>query len=259
MEKKIIIANWKMNPGAVAEAQALAKKIERATARQGASGRAEVVIAPPAVFLVPVARVLSRVALGAQNAFWEDAGPYTGEVSPAELKSVGVRYVIVAHSERKANLGETDEMIAKKIAAVTRAGMTAILCIGERHREGADIPAEVGLQVKSALSGLKKKFLRNLIVCYEPVWAISTASGARPAEPDDAFRAAVYIRKIVGGIFGPAAGREARVIYGGSVTAKNIASFIGAGGMGGALVGAASLNEKEFSEIIRSAAGVARR
>lgn len=251
MDKKIIVANWKMNPASVGDAVALARKIERAAA---AHLRAEVVVAPPAVFLTPVARVLKKAALGAQNVFWEQAGPYTGEMSPAQMKNIGVSHVIVGHSERRENLGETDEMVHRKIAAVAGAGMAAILCIGERHRAGADMPAEVGAQLKGALSGLKKSFVKNVIVCYEPVWAISTTFGARPATADDALRAAVYVRKIIGAVFGPAAGRTARVIYGGSVNAKNVASFLGLGGMDGALVGSASLDEKELSAIVRRAA-----
>ena len=249
MSKKIIIANWKMNPEHLSDAAALAKKIERAAA----AGRgAEIVVAPPFPFLAAVGSVLKKARLGAQDVFWEHAGPYTGEVSALQLASVGVGYVIVGHSERKINLGETDEMAAKKVAAVVGAGMTAILCIGERHRTGSDIPPEVGAQLARTLSAVKRPLLKNLIVCYEPVWAISTMPDSRPATPDDAFRAVIYIRKIIADRFGSAAGRAARVIYGGSVNAKNIASFLGEGGMEGALVGAVSLEAREFSRLVGS-------
>lgn len=249
MRKKIIIANWKMNPATAGEAAELAEKIERAAA---GGRRADIVVAPSFPYLTAVGAVLSRARLGAQDAFWKESGPYTGEVSARQLKNLGVKYVLIGHSERRVNLGETDEMIAKKIAAVAATGMTAILCIGERHRTGNDIPTEVGMQFKSALSGLKKSFVKNVVVCYEPVWAISTMPGARPAKPDDALRANIYIRKIIGGMFGPATGRGTRVIYGGSVNAKNIAGFLASGGMDGALVGAASLDPQEFARLIAS-------
>lgn len=251
MHKKIIVANWKMNPASVADAVVLAKKIEQVG--RGISGT-EIVLAPPALFLVPIARVLKSVRLGAQNAFWEDVGAYTGEVSPSQLRHIGVRYVVVGHSERKMYVGETDEMIAKKTAAVVRAGMGVILCIGERHRAAGDIPAEVGTQLKNALAGLKRSALKDILVCYEPVWAISTTPDAVSATPDDAFRASVYIRKIIGSLFGLAAGRETRVIYGGSVGAKNMTSFLDEGAMDGVLVGSASLDAHEFKRIITAVA-----
>ncbi len=250
MNKKIIVANWKMNPANVADAVALAQKIEQAAR---ASSHTEIVVAPPALFLVPVAHALKNARLGAQNTFWEDAGAYTGEVSPSQLRDIGVRYVIVGHSERKMNVGETDEMIAKKTAAVARVGMNAILCIGEQHRASGDIPVEVGAQLKSALVGVKKSAMKNVIICYEPVWAISTMPGAAPATPDDALRASVYIRKIIGSLFGLPAARQIQVIYGGSVSAKNIASFLHGGAVDGALVGNASLDADEFKRIIAAA------
>ena len=245
--KKIIIANWKMNPKSVGEAVALARKSERAAAR---SLHVEVVVAAPAPFLIPVARVLKRARLGSQNVCWGDVGAYTGEMSAAQLKSIGVSHVIVGHSERRIHLGETDEMIAKKAAASAASGLTVILCIGERERSGDDIPASVGDQLMSALGGVRKNFLKNIIVCYEPVWAISTMQGARPCSPDDVFRATVYIRKIISARFGRASADAVRIIYGGSVSAKNIASYFVHGTVDGALVGNASLDAEEFGKIL---------
>lgn len=252
--KKILIANWKMNPAAAVEAVALAKKIERAARRRA---QIEVVVAPPAPFLIPVARVLKMARLGAQDAFWEDAGAYTGEVSPSQLESVGVLYVIVGHSERRMLLGETDDMIAKKLRASARRGMTAILCVGERERAGGEVAPEVGDQLRNALAGITKPAFKNIVVCYEPVWAISTSAGARPAEADDVFRASVYIRRIAGNMVGREAARGLRIIYGGSVDAGNIAEFLDKGRVDGALVGEASLDPEEFGRIIDETASAA--
>lgn len=250
MNKKIIIANWKMNPDSPGRAVLLAKKIETLI---HPVKNLEVVIAPPTPFLLPVGAVLEKASLGAQNTFWEDVGPYTGETSWRQSRNLGVRYVIIGHSERRIFVGETDEMVGKKVRAVAENGMTAILCIGEHERNGDDIPSTVGVQLRSALQGMKKNFLRNVIVCYEPVWAISTTPGGRPDTPDNGFRAAMYIRKIIAGMFGLQAGRAIRVAYGGSVNAKNIAAFLGEGHMDGALVGGVSLIPGEFGDLLAAA------
>lgn len=251
MHKPLIIANWKMNPATFAEAVLLARKIERGLA--GIRG-VEVVIAPPFPFLMEVGRVLKKSKLGSQDIFWADIGPYTGEVSWRQLKEVGAEYAIIGHSERKLHIGENDEMINKKVRAALEHGVSPVLCIGERERAGNDIPGTVGEQLKNALRGVKKSFLKGLIVAYEPVWAISTMPGARPDTPDNAFRALVYIRKTITRLYGRTAGETVRIIYGGSVKAGNIASFLREGKMEGALVGGASLDPKEFVKIVRIAA-----
>ena len=254
MNKKfLIVANWKMNPDAPGRAAILADKIEVKLARVP---HVEVVIAPPFSFLLPIASVLKRVKLGAQNVFWEDAGPYTGEVSWSQLKHLNVEYVIVGHSERRLFLGETDEMINKKVGVLLRNGLTPILCVGERERTGADIPEIVGMQIEGALKGIKKGMIKRLVIAYEPVWAISTMPNARPDTPELAFRAMVYIRKVLVDLYGRTASEQIRVIYGGSVNAKNITQFLQDGRMEGALVGSASLDPNEFSEIIKLASGV---
>lgn len=250
MQKKIIIANWKMNPARASDAVALAKKIDRIAA---GCPKAEIVVAPPALFLPSVGAVLKKAQLGSQNVFWKNEGPYTGEVSPAQFASVGVRYCIVGHSERRFFLGETDDMVNKKIHALLDHDLTPILCVGERERFNGEVPETVGKQIAAALANVKKSRLKNLVIAYEPVWAISTTRRARPAHPDDAFRASVYIRKIIAGMSGVPVARDMRIIYGGSVNAKNIAAFLGDGRMAGALVGSASLDAKEFSAIVRIA------
>lgn len=250
--RKLVIANWKMNPDAPGRAAALARKIERILPPRR---RVEVVVAPPAPFLLPVGTALKNAVLGAQDAFWADTGPYTGETSPQQLRYLKVEYVIVGHSERRIHLGETDETVNKKIRAVLGNGLSAILCIGERERVGADIPPLVGDQLKVALAGIKKELLKRLVVAYEPVWAISTTAGTSgPDTPDSAFRARLYIEKIISGLYGRQAYKSVRVIYGGSVRAENVGAFLREGKMDGALVGSASLDVKEFGEIVRRAA-----
>lgn len=246
---KLIIANWKSNPDSPGRAVLLAQKIERSIY----SRDAEVVVAPPFPFLIPVGKVLKKAKLGAQNVFWEDTGPYTGEVSWRHLKHCRASYVIVGHSERRIHLGETDEMINKKVLALLLHGPKPVLCVGEHERESNEIPAIVGHQMKSALAGVKKQQVKNLTIAYEPVWAISTMPGARTVTPDNAFRAMVYIRRILSDLFGRALAEKVRIIYGGSVGAENISVFLREGKMQGALVGGASLDPREFALLLKNA------
>lgn len=255
MKKFLIIANWKMNPDSAGRAALLANKIERSLARVR---NVDIIIAPPFPFLLPIAAVVKRVKLGSQNVFWQDCGPYTGEVSWRQLKHLKADHVITGHSERKLFLGETDEMIHNKIRILLENGMIPILCVGERERAGDDIPEIVGEQIRAALKGIKKNFLKKLVIAYEPIWAISTMPNARPDTPINAFRAMIYIRKIISELYGRAVGNEVQIIYGGSVNAKNIKAFLEEGRMQGALVGGASLDAAEFAEIVMIASRVVR-
>lgn len=250
MKKFLIIANWKMNPDSPGRALRLGRAIESGIAQ--AAG-VEIVIAPPFPFLGAVKAALKKARLGAQDAFWISKGAYTGEVSAYQLKHLRVRYVIVGHSERR-GLGETDEMVEKKLRAVIDAGMNAVLCVGEREREGDDIPAIVGEQLKRAVAGMEKQNLARLAIAYEPVWALSSTPGSRPDTPAGAHRAMLYIRKILADRYGRSAAENVRILYGGSVSASNAASFLHEGNMQGLLVGGASLRPAEFVEIVRAAA-----
>lgn len=251
MSKKLIIANWKMNPATAREAILLAKKIEAGVVKKA---RVSVVIAPPFPFIPEVRLVIKKARIGAQDAFWEGAGPYTGAVSWRHLQALGVHHVIVGHSERRIYLGETDEMVQKKVRALLENGMSPILCVGEKERMGNEIPDVVRDQLNTALAGVKKDVITNLVIAYEPVWAISTMSGAHPDTPDNAFRAAVFVRHVLTKLYGRERAENIPVIYGGSVNAANIFSFLKEGKMEGALVGGASLKPKEFVNIIRAAA-----
>ncbi|QQG45048.1 MAG: triose-phosphate isomerase [Candidatus Sungiibacteriota bacterium] len=247
MSKKVIIANWKVNPPSVKEAVLLAQKTEREISK---SRNVEVIIAPPFPFLAAVGGVLKKSKLGAQDAFWTD-GPYTGEVSPTQLKNIGAKYIILGHSERKIHLGETDSLINKKVHAVLESGLGAILCVGERERVGSEIPQIVGEQLKNALKNTKTGLVKNLVVVYEPIWAISTMPGAKSDTPDSAFRALLYIRRVLSELYGRRTADTIRILYGGSVNSANAGGFIHEGKMQGALVGGASLKPKEFALIVR--------
>lgn len=251
MAKSIVVANWKMNPQTAKEAVLLFRAVSR-----GIHGikNIDVVIAPPFPHLgmLHASSFKFHGALAAQDCFWEDRGAFTGEVSPTMLKALGVSHIIIGHSERRMHLGETDDMVNKKIKAALKAGLTPILCVGEKTRERAnEIPALVGEQVKKVLAGLKKNEFKNGIIAYEPVWAIGTGT-ADTAE--GATRAAMYIRKVVRDMFGGKIADSLRVIYGGSVSAKNAASFISRDirGMEGLLVGGASLKADEFIQIVKA-------
>ncbi|MBI4137814.1 MAG: triose-phosphate isomerase [Candidatus Sungbacteria bacterium] len=249
--KPLIIANWKMNPDSPGRASALAAKIERAA--RAHQKKVEIVIAPPFPFLPAVGGAIRIARLGAQDLFWEDKGAYTGEVSGHQLKHLRVAYAIIGHSERRMYFGETDEAVNKKIRSALAEGITPIVCVGERERDGNNIPEIVGKQVEAAFSRVAASVAPGVVVAYEPVWAISTTPGARPDTPESALGARVFIKKILSGLYGRRTADAARIIYGGSVNAENIQGFLREGMMQGALVGGASLRPAEFSSIVEQA------
>ena len=249
MNKILIVANWKMNPADSKEARRIFDSVVKEI--RGVKN-SETVFCPPFVYLSSLNIDISKyryIKLGAQDCFWEASGAYTGEVSPLMLKNSGCRYVICGHSERRENLGETDEMVNKKIRASLKAGLTPILCVGERSREIPDYEKFIQEEVKSGLFNVSRGLIFNIIVAYEPIWAIGSG---RPATPDDALFVGLLIRKILTGLYGRALAEKVRLIYGGSVTSQNAKSYTTEAGLGGLLVGGASLNASEFIKIIKS-------
>ncbi|TAL49351.1 triose-phosphate isomerase [Patescibacteria group bacterium] len=248
MARNIVIANWKMNPASPVEAKRLFAST-RAAAR--ALRSVEVVIAPPVPFLSLFAgKRYKNVRLGAQDVFWQSRGAVTGEVSPAMLASLGVRYVIVGHSERRA-LGESDEIVSRKVSAALSAGLTPILCVGEGERDehGAYLHALAG-QIRRSLAGLTKNGIPGIIVAYEPVWAIGkTARDALSAR--GLHETTLFIQKTLNDLYGRRAADTVRIVYGGSVEANNAAELIREGNVSGFLVGHASLS-RGFREILRA-------
>lgn len=234
---KLIIANWKMNPRTEAESLKLAK----------VSDFPNVVVAPPFVFLDAAKNILRRADLGAQNVAAEKEGAETGEIAVSQLKALGVRYVIIGHSERRA-LGETDRLINRKIKIALENDLKAILCVGEpltvRKRGLRAAQNFVGKQLLSDLRGVRKS--NNLLIAYEPIWAIGTGKSDNPAET---VAMTIFIKKNLYSKFKI----NTKLLYGGSVNAKNALAFLREGEINGALVGGASLKPAEFKKIVKIA------
>jgi triosephosphate isomerase len=242
---KLIAANWKENPRT--EAQAL--KLFQAVAKIKHSKKTEIAICPPFIYLEKLAELRRRgknnhVALGAQDVFWEEKGPYTSEVGPKMLRSLGVSYVIVGHSERRKWLKETDAMINKKIKLAQRDGLKIILCVGESfgiRKKG--IAASRRFVADQLRRGLAKRNLRNIVIAYEPIWAIGTG---RYDDPRDACEVASFIKAALYKTHH----LKPRVLYGGSVNGRNIEDYVQYKEIDGALVGGASLRAGEFKKMI---------
>jgi triosephosphate isomerase len=247
MRRCLISANWKMH-GTVASVQ---DYLENLLERLGAD-HPEVVFCPPFT-LLPTALLIasgSDVAVGAQNCHWETKGAFTGEVAPAMLAELGVRWVIVGHSERRQHFGETDASAAARARAAQGAGLSVIFCLGEtlKQRDAGETFAVLERQ-SAPLAGLDPALLA---VAYEPVWAIGTGRNATPAQAQEAHAA---LRRRAGELLGEAAARELRILYGGSVKPDNAAALLAQPDVDGALVGGASLDVEGFCAIIHAAPG----
>jgi len=247
--KKIIIANWKMNPQTAEETLRLVKGV----LAQRLSKNIELIIAPPFVYLDLVKKNCGKeIKLAAQNISWAERGAYTGEISSLMVKNLGCDYVIIGHSERRHKMGETDEMINLKLKAAFKVGLIPILAVGEKESND-DIIKVLTQQVKSALEGIGVSEIGRLIIAYEPVWAISTSGTGMIDTPDHALSAALLIKKIMGNLYGSEWAADLPVLYGGSVTSENAYDFIAQSGISGALVGGASLELQDFIKIIKAA------
>lgn len=245
MAKKIIIANWKMNPSSPEEAIRLVKSIAAIQLPKNT----ELIIAPPFIYIDLIRKNFKKeIKLAAQNMSWGERGAFTGEISGLMLKNIGCDYVIIGHSERRYKIGETDEIINLKLRAAFKSGLSPILAVGEKER-GDDMIKTLNSQIKSALNNVEISEISRLIVAYEPVWAIGTGISDTP---DHALGSALLIRKIFGNLYTPDFAADLPVLYGGSVTAENAEDFIGQSGINGALIGGASLNIEDFLKIIKS-------
>lgn len=240
-----MVGNWKMNPESVLEAKKIAGDIKRNTRNVK---KTQVVICPPFVYLPPLSGLIcTTLFLGAQNAFHESLGSFTGEVSFSQLPQFKTSFVIVGHSERRMR-GETDEMINKKVRSVVGDGMTVILCLGETIRDGhGDYLELIKHQLTTGLKDISKKLIDHVVIAYEPVWAI----GAKEAmAPRDVHEVAIFIKKILRDMFGPLSD-SVRVLYGGSVNEFNCKEIISGNFVHGFLVGRESLKPKNFVEIVK--------
>jgi triosephosphate isomerase len=254
--RTLLAGNWKMNPLAASDAAALAGGV--AEAARARAERVETALFPPFPWLTTVAAALagSGVGLGAQDCSWELSGAYTGEVSPAMLAG-WCQWVIVGHSERRIHLGESDETVARKLRRAVAVGLRVILCVGERadQHEAGETGSVVSSQVRAALSPEVAAAGDRLVLAYEPVWAIGSG---RNADPEDAGHTIRLVREAAGEALGGAAAQRPRVLYGGSVNAANVASYVTLAECDGCLIGGASLKAEEFSRMIEVVAGVSR-
>jgi len=245
---KYIIGNWKMFPSSVKEAEKIFTETKKALV---GTKRVKVSVCATFVFLPALLKIKgkTRIIVGAQNMHEEDSGAHTGEIAPAMLRSLGVEQVILGHSERRA-MGEESALIAKKVSLAIKNGLTVVLCVGERARdESAIYFSEVREQVESSLAGFPRSKREQLIIAYEPVWAIGK-SAVRPATPKDLEEMIIHIRRTLVGMFGNREGFAVPIIYGGSVDEKNAMGFLVEGKADGLLVGRASLQTKKFAKMI---------
>ena len=249
--KKLVVANWKMNPGTIAEAVKLFGEIKKMAAK---TGRVQTVICAPFIHLPVLLGLVSgqRLVLGAQNCFYERTGAFTGEVSPSQLVSLGVQYVILGHSERR-QMGENDVQIGQKVTAALKEGLSVILCVGEEVRdEEGEFLSIVRRQLEIALANIPRRYFLNLRIAYEPIWAISTHSGGEES-PEDMLKMSIYLRKQLAVIAGKDMATKIPLLYGGSVDEQNVAGYLARGGVQGVLVGRASLWSENFTHIIKIA------
>jgi triosephosphate isomerase len=253
MTKRIlIVGNWKMHLN-THEASLLVKRLND---NIDIHRNIEVVLAPSMLTLQPVSVQIDRrkFRLAAQNAYQKDEGAYTGEVSFTMLRDL-VHYVLVGHSERRIYFNETLEDIRDKVEAAVRNGISPILCVGETSHERAagETKRVIYDQLTTALSNLTPEEVKNVVVAYEPVWAISTFGNGDPAKPYEIHDAITWIRSIIKDLYGRQMAEEMRVIYGASVDAEFVSGILGLDGVDGLLPGAASLNYRKFAGIVEAA------
>lgn len=244
----LVIGNWKMNPVSVTEVKTIVMSLKTALKK---NTEVNVVIVPPVLYLPEVKKLLggSTIGLGAQNVHPAPSGAQTGEHSISMLAAFGVATVIVGHSERRA-LGETDAQVGEKVAALIKAKLTPVVCIGERERDAqGNFFMLIEAQIKAALTGVPKARFKDVVIAYEPIWAIGTG---KTATAEDVNEMRLFIQKILTKHFDRASAGKIRIIYGGSVSAANAADLFVGGGVDGFLVGGASLRPQEFAQIISS-------
>jgi triosephosphate isomerase len=243
--KPLIVANWKMNPQTYKEAEDLFQNILKHTKK---ASNVEIVLCPPFTWLTDFShKNKSSILFGAQNVFFEEKGAYTGEISPHMLKSSKVDYVIVGHSERRKYFNETNDIINKKIKAILQAGLNPIFCIGENIDE--DKQSVLEKQITEGLKSISRDQVKNLVIAYEPIWAIGTGNNC---SINQTMSSILLIRKIISQLYTRELANNMKILYGGSVNSKNAAEYVKDAGTNGLLVGGASLHAEEFVNIVTS-------
>jgi triosephosphate isomerase (TIM) len=249
MRKRIIAGNWKMHK-TLPEAVSFVEEVKRLVPP---AEQIDSVICAPFLFLDRLVQNAqeSDLKIGAQNMHFEDKGAFTGEISPVALKDIGVTYVIIGHSERREMFAETDETVNKKVLAAFKHGLIPIVCCGEtlEQRESGKTNDVVGTQVKKALAGLTVEQAKQVVIAYEPIWAIGTG---KSSTAEDANEVCGHIRSILADVFSEEVAQAVRIQYGGSVKPENIREFLAQEHIDGALVGGASLEPKSFLQLVEA-------
>jgi triosephosphate isomerase len=255
MRKKLIAGNWKMNLG-YKESEKLAKGLSANLTKKD-SNTVDVLICPAFVSLGIVNKVIkeTEIKLGAQNLYSENDGAFTGEISASMLKSVGCEFVLIGHSERRKLLHETNSILNKKIFKALESGLKIVLCVGESLEEREDEIYEgvIEKQLTECLLNVTEEQMKNIVIAYEPVWAIGTGLNATPRQASDIHG---FIGKVIEKLYGDNTANEIRILYGGSVNSGNALELLSACGIDGALIGGASLKADEFTNIVNIAAKI---
>jgi triosephosphate isomerase (TIM) len=250
MRKKILAANWKMNLTHV-EAESYVKAFLNEV---GEVNDVEIVIIPSFTSIPTLAQASGNapfIRLGAQNLYWERNGAFTGEISATMLRALFVKYVIIGHSERRSLFGETDEMVQRKVHTALEAGLRPIMCVGETlaERESGSVQKVLRRQVEEGLKGVSSDHSSEIVLAYEPVWAIGTGRTASPAQAEEVH---AFLRSLLAELFDQTAADRIRIQYGGSVKPENTEDLMRQPNIDGALVGGASLDAHSFARIIRA-------
>lgn len=246
MRKPIIAGNWKMN-NTIEESVKLIKELKDLVK----SAKCDVVVCPPFLCLPAVVKECegTNIMVGAQNMHFEDKGAFTGEVSPVMLKELGVKFVIIGHSERRQYFNETDETVNKKVETAFNHGLMPIMCVGEtlKDREMGITEEVLGSQIKQDLAGLTEEQVQQMVIAYEPIWAIGTGKTATAADANDTIG---YIRGVVAKLYGSDTAEKVRIQYGGSVKPSTIKEQMAMEHIDGGLIGGASLKAADFAAIV---------
>jgi triosephosphate isomerase (TIM) len=250
MRKKILAANWKMNLTHV-EADSY---VQTFLGEIGEVNDVEIVIIPPFTSIPALAQISEKapfIRLGAQNMNWERCGAYTGEISATMLRALFVKYVVIGHSERRSLFGETDETVNRKVKSALEAGLRPIMCVGESltEREGGLVEKVLRRQVEGGLKGVARDHLNEIVLAYEPVWAIGTGLTATPEQAEETH---AFIRSVLAESFDQSLADRIRIQYGGSVKPENTEVLMRRPDIDGALVGGASLDPRSFAQIVRA-------
>lgn len=253
-QKWLIVANWKMNP----VSQKLSKQLFNFYKKSITKIKnTEIVLCPPFIYMGDMKISSTKMSLGSQDLFFEPEGAFTGNISYLQLKNMGVKYSIIGHSEKRV-AGETDEMVNMKVKSALRGMITPIICVGESKRDGAgSYLLFIKDQIQKALNGLPKTSIKDIIIVYEPVWAIGDKSEREPT-PKEVFEVVIYIKKIISDLYATKSVPPTKILYGGSVNYLNVNSLILESSVDGFLVGRASLKPADFTEILKRVDGVKR-